>query len=394
MATVTFKNGANSDYADPANWVGGAAPAAGDTAIIDSTGDPLAMIDPNNTDIFGYAAGDTSASLTGIDIALPSPILVQDPGTSNPVVYFQYYPDVPAGSQNTPGETISHQTIDLIGGGSVAALYNQNSTLDASTTVNVSGTSLWQSEFTNQLNGTISIGAPFSVSGSPVVPPAPNASKNVNELDIAVLPNGSWTYDNGAYALSGYVPSVTNNGTITIAAGSALNIQLKAVDESLFQNVQTPTETLVDDFPPERTAFNNNGTIDIQAGGTANIYGAPAILQVPTTENGNYVPAPFNNAGTINVDGAAGATTRFFSDEPILGGALTSTAAVPPIPAPPSPRSPTAKPAPTSCSPTRRSISSSTITTAARRPSSTTSSAAARSRSPTTAASSRSRPAT
>ena len=319
MATVTLTNGTEGDYEKAASWVGGVAPASGDTAVIDSTGGPAAQLGTNGGlagNIFDDTAGDSIAELTNDVMVQPDPIFVIN-NTSKPPVTFEYFPDTSPAAQTTPGETISNQTIDLIGGGSVAALYMQNATLAAGTTLNVSGTALLDNEFNDQLSGTIDIGGPFLVNGAPVTPPPANANGAISELDINLRPAGSWTYNNGSYAFSGYVPTTTNSGTIDIGAGSALRVQMQGQNSGSIELV--PNQVVND--PPEATAFVNAGSIVVSAGGSAGFYTEAATpVGAPS---GDAAPLEtITNTGVIAVNGAAGATTTLTVHPAFSGGTV------------------------------------------------------------------------
>ena len=135
MSTDIFDNGTEGDFEAGTSWMGGTAPGPADSAVIDSAGDIAASL-AGNGNVFADYNGDSIGDLTGDVMVVPDPIFVFN-NTSNPPVSYEYFPDTSAAAQTTPGETISDEAIDLIGSGSVASLYLQNSTLAADTVVAV-----------------------------------------------------------------------------------------------------------------------------------------------------------------------------------------------------------------------------------------------------------------
>ncbi len=285
--TILWNNGTAATYASKSAWAGGVVPVGKDTAVISSAGDPAATRS-STTGIISPATGSSDAYLCGLTLATVTELSDTQP---NGDIY--YYFSTPQKSAVKAGETIKPVTLDLIGGGSEAALTLQNSTIAATTTTNVSGDAYVYAAYTDTLKGNIRIGAPFSVNGSPVTSSTADANGYDNALYIAVQPWGSWSFAESShqYGASGYVPGVTSDGTISVAAASALWV---SVADAVAGETPDGRNTIF--TPPEISAFMNNGAIDVAAGG--------AFVVTSFGGKGELI-----NNGSITLAGAAGETT-------------------------------------------------------------------------------------
>jgi hypothetical protein len=142
--------------------------------------------------------------------------------------------------------------------------------------------------YTNLLKGNIQIGLPFSVNGKPVTSTTTDANGFKNALYIDVQDYGSW---DAPLTPSGYVPGVTSEGTISVAASSALWVSVAGNA----QTIQTVHGVTVEQSAAV-SAFTNTGKIVVEAGGTLHVtaYGGKGELI---------------NRGSITVAGHTGDTT-------------------------------------------------------------------------------------
>ncbi len=287
MATITWKNGVVGTYNTAADWSGGVVPGAKDTAVVSSAGDPAPSL--NKTDgIISPASGSSNPFLCGLTLATATEKSVTQPNGD-----IWYYFVTPQKSAVPAGETITAAALDLIGGGSEAALALQNSTIAAPTVTNVSGAAYLYAGYTNALKGNIDIGLPFSVNGKPVTSAGKDANGFANALYLDVQGYGSWNYAAtlNKYTASGYVPATTSTGTITVGAGSALFVSVNG-----FTAGEVPQGKNTIFTPPTLSEFVNRGVITVEAGGTLHV----------AASGGQGVLANF---GTIAIDGGAGLTT-------------------------------------------------------------------------------------
>jgi hypothetical protein len=286
MAVIDWVNTDVATFTTASAWTGGVAPGVADTAVINSTGDTAPEQNPI-TDLLSPDGNDNLAFL------MKSTTLDQDTvveGTTASGTEIEYL-TTPAASTVPAGDTIVGGTIDLLGGGSEAAVALQDTTLGAKVHVNISGDAYAYAGYTNTLAGTIDIGLPFTIAGKAVPTPPEDANKMVNALYLDIRPYGSW---DEVTKLDGYVPGVTNTGTIAIGAKSILFLSIAG--EPVGKPVLEPNGAYY--LPPaEVSAFTNTGVIDVQAGGF--IYAA--------SQNGE---GEFINKGIISIKGAKGDQTE------------------------------------------------------------------------------------
>ncbi len=285
MATIKWINGKSASYQSTTGWSGGVVPGAADTAVISSAGGAAPT---KSGQLLVPGSGSSKAYLLA-SLTLDS--LTQHQTTNSSGVTETYFTTL-APSQVPAGETVSGGTIDLIAGGSESALYLQNSTLGAATTLNVNGDAYVSAGYTNTLAGVINIGLPFSVAGVAQAQPKADAFGHTSALYLDLQAWGSWT---GANVPASYTPGVNNTGTIAIGGGSAMMVAIHAETASLLKT-GLKTET---SLPPMSSQFDNNGTIKVEAGGLFNSY----------VTNGNGIGAIVNN-GTFYIHGAAGSLTE------------------------------------------------------------------------------------
>jgi hypothetical protein len=282
MAVIQWVNSGQNFFSTASDWSGGVVPGTADTAVIGSTsadGAPAA----------GPVTLLTPTSADSIAFLLPSTLAPLDKSLSqDTVVYTTSATGAPEAYETTPataptGDVFTGGTIDLIGGGSEAGVVLQNTTLGAKVAVNISGDAYAYAGYTNTLAGTIDIGLPFTIPGVTVPTPPADANGHVNALYLDIRPYGSWTNS----VLNGYVPGVTNTGTIAIGASSSLVL-------SIAGEVQGSNElkgvTYLD--PAEVSAFTNKGIINVEAGGSIH-----ALSQ--------YGQGEFINNGIISVAGSS-----------------------------------------------------------------------------------------
>jgi len=291
MATIKWVGGKSAIYLSTAAWTGGVEPGAADTAVISSSGDAApsksgALLTP--------ASGSSEAYLiTGPSLTLDSVSEKQETNANGVVETYFVTP-----STAPTGETLFGGTLDLIAGGGETALYLQNSTLGAKTTVNVNGDAYLSAGYTNTLAGVIDIGLPFSVSGQAQAQPKADAFGYTSALYLNLEAWGSWTNADGA---STYTPSVDNTGTINVGDASALVVAINAEVASIVKT-GLKTET---SLPPASSEFVNAGTVTIEAGGFFNGYASNESGDAALTNNATIL-----NNGTFNVDGSGTLTTE------------------------------------------------------------------------------------
>ncbi|HEY2658380.1 MAG TPA: hypothetical protein VGI79_01570 [Caulobacteraceae bacterium] len=284
MATIKWINGKSASYLSTTGWSGGVAPGAADTAVISSAGDAAPT---KSGQLLVPATGSSKAYLAGLTLDT----LTQHQTTNTAGVTETYFTTL-APSQVPAGETVSGGVIDLIAGGSEAALYLQNSTLGAKTTLNVNGDAYVSAGYSDTLAGAINIGLPFSVNGVAQPQPKADAFGHTSALYLDLQAWGSWT---GANVPASYIPGINNTGTITIGGGAAMMVAIHAETASLLKT-GLKTET---SLPPESSQFDNNGAIKVEAGGLFNSY----------VTNGNGIGQIVNN-GTFYIHGGSGKLTE------------------------------------------------------------------------------------
>jgi hypothetical protein len=281
VKTIEWINGTVATYDTASAWTGGVVPNAADTAVISSAGDP-APTENTSTGLLTPGTGSSEAYLAGLALASSSETLVPQ-SNGETYVYFT----TPQVSTLAAGESVSGGTLDLIGAGSEAALYLQNSKL-APGVLNVGGDAYIYGGYSNTLSGDIDIGTAFSVNGT-LVPAAP---KDVNgftsALYIGVQEYGSWS---GEGVANGYTPSTTNTGKITIGNNSALWLTIDGGPAGV-----TKAGKYVIFTPKSDSAFVNTGSISLRPGATLHA-------------NSDFGEGTFTNNGTITITGAAGDTT-------------------------------------------------------------------------------------
>jgi hypothetical protein len=298
MKTIEWNNGVNDDsFATASAWTPSVVPVAGDIAVISSVGD----VAPTKNSYTGIIFPTTGPSVTDPG----SEAYLFDPGSeatateetdtlpNGDIIYYYVTPQEytgPGTGTVLPGETIHPADLDLIGGTSEAALALQNSTIAATTVTNVSGDAYVYAGYTNTLKGNIDIGEPFSVNGKLVTSTVADANSFYNALYIAVQSFGSWVFANtsATYSASGYVPGVVSDGTISVAASSAL-----VVSVSDFTEKTSTTGTFT---PPTVSAFTNDGSIKVAAGG--------AFLVTSYDYQGEFI-----NNGSVTLSGSANEAT-------------------------------------------------------------------------------------
>ncbi len=212
--------------------------------------------------------------------------------------------------------------IDLLGEGSATAAEFQRTDIAATTTIDVSGVSIWNTYYDNTLAGTVDIGQPISLGGQTVPSPAADSHGVANEVDLELSGGGS--VDEFNFILQSYIPVTNNTGTINIASGSELRIAFAAGPEGGENN--SGNAFVVD---PGRAAFENDGVINVQAGGTliafsnierSEISGANATDSAANGASGVFLWDAIDNTGQINIQGAAGQVTSVELQGFLTGG--------------------------------------------------------------------------
>jgi hypothetical protein len=284
MATIDWISGKTGSFQTAANWKGGVAPTAADTAVIDTAGDAAPT---TSGQLLVPASGGSRAILAGLTIDGATTHQTTVAGGVDETYFTSLAP-----SQVPAGETVAGGLVDLIAGGAESALYLQNSTLGAKTTLNVNGDAYVYGGYTNTLAGAIDIGLPFSVAGVAQAQPKADALGFTSALYLDIQAWGSWT---GPDVPAAYVPGVKNTGVITIGGGSAMVVAL-STQASAVEKTGPKTET---SLPPMSSQFDNNGTIKVEAGGLFNSFDT----------FGSGLGAIVDN-GAVDVLGAAGKATR------------------------------------------------------------------------------------
>jgi len=284
MTTIQWINGKTGSFKSGSSWTGGVVPDSADTAVIGSAGDAAPT---KSGQLLVPAAGDSEAYLAGLKLDT----LTSHQETKSSGVVETYFTTL-APSKVEVGETVSGGSIDLIAGGGESALYLQNSTLAAKTTLNVNGDAYVSGGYTNTLAGVINIGLPFSLGGVAQPQPKADAFGYSSALYLNIAAWGSWT---GATVPSSYIPGVDNTGVITIGGGSAMVVAINAETASIVKT-GAKTET---SLPPMSSQFDNDGTLNVEAGGLFNSY----------VTNGNGIGEIVND-GTVDILGASGKVTR------------------------------------------------------------------------------------
>jgi hypothetical protein len=284
MATIDWINGKTGSFLTAANWKGGVAPTAADTAVIDAAGD---VAPTKSSQLLVPATGDSRALLAGMTIDGATTHQTTVDGDVDETYFTSLAPgQVPA------GETVAGGVIDMIAGGAESALYLQNSRLGGLTTLNVNGDAYVYGGYTNTIAGAINVGLPFSVGGVAQAQPKADANGFTSALYLDIQAWGSWT---GPTVPAAYVPGVNNTGVITIGGGSAMVVAINAEASSILKTGPLSETSL----PPQSSQFDNNGVIKVEAGGLFNSY----------VTYGAGLGAIVNN-GTVDVLGAAGKLTR------------------------------------------------------------------------------------
>jgi hypothetical protein len=287
VSTRTWINHKQGSYLLGADWVGGKAPGVGDTAVISSAGDGAAvalnqLLGPNTLD---------SVAALAAQVLHYGTVTVQEKG-----YILESFTPTPAPAKVPLGYSIANETIDLLGAGSAVGLTLQKSTLARTATVNVSGLAYFGASYNNVLAGTINVGRPITLDGKTVATPPADAHGVATELDINVLGNGSWTTAASGDQLTSYVPTTTNTGTINVADGGQLWLQIAGNPASIAKS--TGLEVL--EFP-QRAEFDNAGVITI----------GPGSLMIVASSDGDNrdANAMFANNGKLALQGSTASAT-------------------------------------------------------------------------------------
>jgi hypothetical protein len=291
MAVINWVNQADNYFTTAAAWVQHVVPGVAATAVISSSGDgkpyqnpATDLISPNNTDSVAFLLTSTNP----VDQSLSQDSWVLTTSATGAPEWVDTTSTQSSDLNGSTGDTLTGGTLDLLGAGSEAGLVLQNTTLGSKVHVNISGDAYAYAGYTNTLAGTIDIGLPFTIAGATVPTPPIDADGMVNALYLDIRAYGSWTNS----VLNGYVPGVTNTGTIAIGASSILFLSIAGQQQS--SGAYDGAAAL---FPQEVSAFTNKGVIDVKAGGF--IYAAS-----------QYLEGKFINNGIISIAGAKGDLTE------------------------------------------------------------------------------------
>ena len=246
MAVLHWKTGAVGAYLNPANWVEGVAPGAGDTAIISDPSGPTF-----------YSAAVNPSFLSSLGLAAP------------------------------PGDTIVGQTINVMPTtASTTTPQLSNTTFAADTKINVTGSGVQNilAWFDNTFQGAVNIGDAISSGRLELtllhqptgLPPA--LATNAGVITIAgdsVFHIAPFLFTTAPGPFFDGVANFDNEGQILVAQGGEL----------------VESESSLLDLGPYPWTFTNNGSISVQGGSNQSTL---AVLETNLAGN-----------GTILLDGGA-----------------------------------------------------------------------------------------